>query len=47
MKIISNFKDLGQAITMVTHEPEDKKYVERVILLKDGLIDEGRGKNRK
>ncbi len=44
MKIISNYKDLGQAITMVTHESEDKKYVERVILLKDGLIDEGGGK---
>ena len=31
-------KDLGQTIAMVTHEPEDRKYVERVILLKDGLI---------
>ena len=32
-------KELGQTIVMVTHEPEDKKYVERVISLKDGLID--------
>jgi ABC-type lipoprotein export system ATPase subunit len=24
---------------MVTHEPEDRKYVDRVILLKDGLIE--------
>jgi len=31
-------KDLGQTIVMVTHEPEDEKYVERVIWLKDGLI---------
>ena len=31
-------KELGQTIVMVTHEPEDKKYVERVISLKDGLI---------
>jgi putative ABC transport system ATP-binding protein len=31
-------KDLGQTIVMVTHEPEDEKYVDRVIWLKDGLI---------
>ena len=33
-------KEIGQTIVMVTHEPEDKKYVERVISLKDGLIDD-------
>jgi len=32
-------RELGQTIVMVTHEPEDKKYVERVIWLKDGLIE--------
>lgn len=32
-------KELGQTIVMVTHEPEDKKYVEWVIWLKDGLIE--------
>ncbi len=32
-------KDLKQTILLVTHEPEDKKYVDRVIWLKDGLID--------
>lgn len=32
-------RELGQTIVMVTHEPEDKKYVHRVIWLKDGLID--------
>ena len=31
-------KDLKQTIVMVTHEPEDEKYVDRVIWLKDGLI---------
>lgn len=31
-------KDLGQTIVMVTHEPEDEKYVDRVIWLRDGLI---------
>lgn len=32
-------KDLNQTIVMVTHEPDDKKYVERVIWLEDGRID--------
>ncbi len=28
---------------MVTHEPDDQKYVDRVIWIKDGLIEkEGR-----
>ncbi|MBA7699870.1 Bacitracin export ATP-binding protein BceA [subsurface metagenome] len=32
-------KDLSQTIVMVTHEPEDEKYVDRVIWLKDGLVE--------
>lgn len=32
-------KERGQTIVMVTHEPEDKQYVNRVIWLKDGLIE--------
>jgi putative ABC transport system ATP-binding protein len=32
-------RDLQQTIVMVTHEPEDRKYVDRVIWLKDGLIE--------
>ena len=32
-------KELGQTIVMVTHEPEDKQYVDRVIWMKDGRID--------
>ncbi len=31
-------KDIGQTIIMVTHEPDDEKYVDRVIWLKDGVI---------
>ncbi len=32
-------KKLGQTIVMVSHEPEDKNEVDRVIWLKDGLLD--------
>ena len=32
-------KELGQTIVMVTHEPEDEKYVDSVVWLKDGLIE--------
>jgi putative ABC transport system ATP-binding protein len=32
-------KELGQTIVMVTHEPDDEKYVDRVVWLKDGLIE--------
>ncbi len=35
-------KDLGQTVVMVTHEPEDEKYVDRVIWLKDGLVEKER-----
>jgi putative ABC transport system ATP-binding protein len=31
-------KTLRQTIVMVTHEPDDEKYVDRVIWLKDGLV---------
>ena len=32
-------KDFGQTIIMVTHEPDDKQYVDRVIWMQDGLIE--------
>jgi putative ABC transport system ATP-binding protein len=35
-------KELKQTILVVTHEPEDKKYVDRVIWLKDGVIENNR-----
>ena len=42
--VLELFKKLNQeteqTIVMVTHEPEDEKYVDRVIWLKDGLISE-------
>lgn len=42
LAILKLFKELnkkiGQTIVMVTHEPDDKKYVDRVIYLKDGVI---------
>ena len=31
-------KDLKQTIVMVTHEPEDEAYVDRVVWLKDGCV---------
>ncbi len=33
-------REFGLTILMVTHEPDDKKYVDRVIWLKDGEIAE-------
>ncbi len=35
-------QDLKQTIIMVTHEPEDEKYVDRVIWMKDGMISNKR-----
>lgn len=32
-------REFGQTIVMVTHEPEDEKYVCRVVWLKDGLLE--------
>jgi ABC-type lipoprotein export system ATPase subunit len=32
-------KEHNQTIVMVTHEPDDKSFVDNVIWLKDGLID--------
>ncbi|MDA3839992.1 MAG: ABC transporter ATP-binding protein [Patescibacteria group bacterium] len=44
MAILKLFRELnkkiGQTIIMVTHEPDDKKYVDRVIWLKDGVIQD-------
>lgn len=40
LNLLKNLNEkLGQTIIMVTHEPEDRKFVKRVICLKDGLID--------
>ncbi len=34
-ELVDNY---GQTIIMVTHEPDDKKYVDRVVWLKDGKL---------
>ncbi len=34
-------KEMGQTIVMVTHEPDDSRYVDRVVWLKDGVIQNG------
>ena len=36
-------REHNQTIVMVTHEPEDKKYVDRVVWMKDGLVDTSLG----
>jgi len=36
-------QEIGLTILMVTHEPEDRKYVHRVIWLKDGELAEKEG----
>ncbi len=33
-------KEMNQTIIMVTHEPDDRKYVERIIRIGDGLIED-------
>ncbi len=44
LAILELFRELnrkiGQTIIMVTHEPDDKEYVDRVIWLKDGVIQD-------
>jgi putative ABC transport system ATP-binding protein len=34
-------REMGQTIVMVTHEPDDEKYVDRVIWLTDGVVNKG------
>jgi putative ABC transport system ATP-binding protein len=45
IQILKLFRDLnkkyGQTIVMVTHEDFHKKYVDRVVFLKDGRIVKG------
>ena len=35
-------RDLGQTIVMVSHEPWHMEYFDRIIFIRDGLLDEGR-----
>jgi putative ABC transport system ATP-binding protein len=39
MKMIEKLHDKGNTIILVTHEPEIAQYSQRIIHLKDGLID--------
>lgn len=31
-------KEMGQTIILVTHEPDDKKYLDRILMMKDGSL---------
>ena len=33
-------RDLGQTIVMVSHEPWHREYFDRIIQIRDGMIDE-------
>ncbi|TGC09688.1 ABC transporter ATP-binding protein [Methanolobus halotolerans] len=39
MNIFSDLHKKGRTIIMITHDPEMEKYVDRVVLIKDGRID--------
>ena len=39
MKIIRNLHIQGNTVVLVTHEPEIARYAQRILYLKDGLID--------
>jgi putative ABC transport system ATP-binding protein len=40
LKILADLnKSLGQTILMVTHEPEHKKWVDRILWVRDGVIE--------
>ena len=39
MGIFSELHGKGSTIVMITHDPEMKKYVDRVVLIKDGRIE--------
>lgn len=32
-------RDMGQTVVMVTHEPDDRQYVDRILWLTDGLLE--------
>ncbi|MDK2826748.1 putative ABC transport system ATP-binding protein [Methanolobus vulcani] len=39
MKIFSNLHEKGRTIVMITHDPDLTEYADRVVHLKDGIID--------
>ena len=48
MKLLAELnRDFHQTIIMVSHEPEDRRWVSRTIWLKDGYIERDEGKIKK
>ncbi|MBE0525229.1 MAG: ATP-binding cassette domain-containing protein [Methanosarcinales archaeon] len=39
MKIFTDLRDQGRTIIMITHDPEVAAYADRVVLVKDGNIE--------
>jgi ABC-type lipoprotein export system ATPase subunit len=40
MELIESFHKVGKTIIMVTHEKDIAAYAQRIIYLKDGVVDD-------
>ncbi len=40
MKILSDLHDQGRTIVMITHDPEIAEFADRMVLVKDGVIEQ-------
>jgi putative ABC transport system ATP-binding protein len=40
MKILSDLHEQGRTIVMITHDPEIAEFADRMVLVKDGVIEQ-------